>query len=327
MLHRILNSKSEILKEAAGKKRIPPCLGFRYANLGFLLLLLFLLMGCASSGDLDTMRSDINQLKSDSFGLKKEVSEMRKQASGTASEDSFNAIRESQASLYSQVNEQSKELQVLSGRFDEYKFFMDKALKDDATERELLRSQISALDARVKELSQELAKMSEPKQPPAAEQKPAEEETGEQAVEPKQAEENTGAPAYESAYNAFKAKKYKDARQKFSAFIKKSPKDPRAGSAHFWIGESYFAEKDFEDAILAYESVIKSYPQNAKVPAALYKQGLSFVELGDKKTAKVIFEKLIEKYPDSPEAAQAKKKKAEIEKRPVKKTGREKKSG
>ena len=125
---------------------------------------------------------------------------------------------------------------------------------------------------------------------------------------------------YESAYNAFKAKKYREAREKFSAFVKKFPKDALAGNAHFWTGESYYAEKDFENAILAYETVIKSYPQNVKIPGALYKQGLSFMELGDKKTAKVIFEKLIEKYPDSPEAAQAKKKKAEIDKKPPKKT-------
>jgi len=277
-----------------------------------------MLMGCASSGDLDTMRSEINDLKRDSFELKKETSELRKQTSGTVREDSFTAIRESQASLYSQVNEQSKELQVLSGRFDEYKFFMDKAMKESATERELLRSQINALEMRVKELSERLSKMSETKAS-GPEQKPAEEENGEKALEPKKPEDDTAAAMYESAYNAFKGKKYKEAREKFSSFIKKFPKHALAGNAHFWSGESYFAEKDFENAILAYETVIKSYPQNVKIPGSLYKQGLSFMELGDKKTAKVIFEKLIEKYPDSPEAAQAKKKKAEIDKKPAKK--------
>jgi tol-pal system protein YbgF len=264
------------------------------------------------------MRGEINQLKRDSFELKKETSELRKQTSGSVREDSFNAIRESQASLYSQVNEQSKELQVLRGRFDEYKFFMDKAMKESATERELLRTQISALETRVKELTERLPRTGEPRTS-GTEQKPAEEENGEKSLEPKKAEENTAAAMYESAYNSFKGKKFKDAREKFSAFIKKFPKDSLVGNAHFWTGESYFAEKDFENAILAYETVIKSYPQNVKIPGALYKQGLSFMELGDKKTAKVIFEKLLEKYPDSPEATQAKKKKAEIEKKPVKK--------
>jgi len=277
-----------------------------------------LLTGCASTGDLDAMRSEINQLKRESFELKKETADLRKQTAGTVREDSFNAIRESQAALYSQVNEQSREVQVLRGRFDEYKFFMDKAMKESSIERDLLRSQINSLEARVKELSERLAKSIDAR-PPAAEQKPPAEEGGEKASEVKKTEDNGPAALYESAYASFKGKKYKEAREKFNALISKYPKDGLVGNAHFWIGESYFAEKDFENAILAHETLIKSYPRNDKIPSALYKQGLSFMELGDKKTAKVIFDKLIEKYPDSREAPMAKNKKAEIEKKPVKK--------
>jgi tol-pal system protein YbgF len=286
------------------------------------MLLFFLFTGCASTGDLDAMRSEINQLKRDSFELRKENAEIRKEASelkrqstGAVKEDSFNAIRESQASLYSQVAEQSKEIQVLRGRFDEYRFFMDRETKENTAEREVVRSRINTLEERLKELSDRFAKADEGKQP-APEQRPAGGDGGEKASEQKKIEENASA-IYEAAYNTFKERKFRDAREKFSAFIKKFPKDGLVGNAHFWTGESYFAEKDFESAILAYETVIKSYPQSLKVPGALYKQGLSFMELGDKKTAKVIFEKLIEKYPDSPEAASAKKKKAEMDKKPA----------
>ncbi len=317
MTHKMPNSQSGILREKIPKKKADFS-GFRYSNFSFFMLFLFLLSGCASSGDLDTMKIEINQIKSDSFDLRKDVSDLKKQTSGTVREDSFNAIRESQASLYSQVNDQSRELQVLSGRFDEYKFFVEKALNESNTEREVLRSQIGALEARVKELSVKLASITEAKQPPVTEQKPSVEEDEETVPAPRTAEVNTSAVEYESAYSAFKAKKYKNAREEFAAFIKKFPKDALVGNAHFWIGESFFAEKDFESAILAYESVIKNYPQNIKVPSSLYKQGLSFTELGDKKTAKIIFEKLIEKYPDSPEAIQAKKK-IEMEKKPAKK--------
>ena len=321
MLHKILNSKSEIRKEKNGKKETYPCLGFRYSNLGFPMLFVvsfFLLVGCASTGDLDATRSEINQLKRESFELKKETADLRKQTTGAVREDSFNAIRESQASLYSQVNEQSRELQMLRGRFDEYKFFMDKTMKESSVERELLRSQINSLDARVKELSERIARSGETK-PPAAEQKPPAEESGEKASEVKKTEDNGPAALYESAYASFKGKKYKEARERFNALITKYPRDGLVGNAHFWIGEAYFAEKDFENAILAYETLIKGYPRNDKIPGALYKQGLSFMELGDKKTAKVIFDKIIERYPDAREAPMAKKKKAEIDKKPVKK--------
>ena len=321
MLHKILNSKSEIRKETIGKKKSYPRLGFSYSNLGFSMLFIvsfFLFVGCASTGDLDATRGEINQLKRENFELKKETADLRKQTIGTVREDSFNALRESQASLYSQLNEQSRELQVLRGRFDEYKFFMDKAMKESSVERGLLRSQISSLDARVKELSEKIAKSGEAR-PPAAEQKPPAEEDGEKASEVKKTEDNGPAALYESAYTSFKGRKYKEARGKFNAFVAKYPKDGLVGNAHFWIGEAYFAEKDFENAILSYETLIKSYPRNDKVPGALYKQGLSFMELGDKKTAKVIFDKIIEKYPDSRETPMAKKKKAEIDKKPVKK--------
>jgi len=285
-------------------------------RLGFVLFLV-MVTGCVSTSDFDAMKADMNQLRRDSNELKKSVTALKEQTSGTVKEDSFHAIRESQTSLYSQVAEQSKEVQVLRGRFDENKFFVDKALKESSIERELLRSQISTLEKRVKELNERLARMSEQGSPVA--QKPsAEGEDLPEKVSPPKSLDDEPAKAYDAAYTLLKEKQFKEARDKFSAFIKRFPKDGLAGNAQFWIGESYYAEKDFESAILAYETLIKNYSHNEKIPGALLKQGLSFAEIGDKKTAKVILDKLIEKYPDSREAALAKKKKAELDKKPVK---------
>ncbi len=117
---------------------------------------------------------------------------------------------------------------------------------------------------------------------------------------------------YEEAYSAFKDRKYKEARQKFDAFIKEFPKGKLADDAQFWIAETYYSEKDFEGAIFAYETLLKKYPNSEKAPAALLKQGFSFIEVGDKKTGKVLLEQLIELYPNSKEAELAKKKLKEI---------------
>ena len=285
-------------------------------RLGFVLFLL-MVSGCVSTSDFDSMKADISQLRRDSNDLKKSVTTLKEQTSGSVKEDSFNAIRESQASLYSQVMEQSKEVQVLRGRFDENKFFIDKALKESSIERELLRSQISSLEKRIKELNERLVRLSEPAAS-TAQKIPAEGEESPEKVVPEKSPDVEPARAYEAAYSLLKEKKFKEAREKFAEFIKKFPKDGLAGNAQFWIGESYFAEKDFESAILAYETLIKNYTHSEKVPGALLKQGLSFAEIGDKKTAKVILDKLIEKYPDSREAALAKSKKAELDKKPVK---------
>ncbi|MGD0884227.1 MAG: tol-pal system protein YbgF [Thermodesulfovibrionales bacterium] len=292
------------------------------------LLCLLLFAGCVSSGDFDSMRADVDQLKTETSDLKKDMSATKLLVAGAAKEETFNAIRESQASLYSQVSDLSKDLQVLRGRFDENKFFIDKTLKDDSTERELFRSQIGSLETRLKELNDKLAKLLEASSPakPATESPEKKEEPELKSEAPSESVKTTEekgieddpAKAYEAAYMLFEDKQYKESREKFNAFVKRFPKNSRVSSAQFWIAETHYAEKDYEGAILAYETVIKTYPNSEKVPSAFYKQGLSFMELGDKKTAKVIFQTLIEKYPDSKQAKLAKEKIAELDKKGAK---------
>ncbi len=284
---------------------------------GIIIFSLLLLQGCVSTSDMDAIKADINQLKKDTFDLKRETGGIKQQISGAAKEESFSAVRESQASLYSQVQDVSKDLQVLQGRFDENKFSMDKEMKDNSIELELIRSQINKLEARTKELGEKIAKLGETAVPPAQKQLAPDGESAPE-VNRQVRSETDPVKAYEAAYNTFREKRYREAVEAFNAFIKKYPKDSLVGNAQFWLGESYYAQKDYENAILAYETLIKNYQHNEKIPGALLKQGLSFMELGDSKTAKVLFEKLIEKYPDSRESEIAKKKKAEIDKKQVK---------
>src|SRR6266498_3111839 len=151
MVRRFLNSKSVVICSLSA------------------ISLLLLLQGCVSTTDFDEVKADINQLKKDTFDLKKETSQLRKnqesvtrQVSGAAKEESFNAVRESQTSLYSQVSDISKDLQVLQGRFDENKFSLDKTVKDNSIEMELLRSQLNNLEMRLKEMNEKFTRMGEP---------------------------------------------------------------------------------------------------------------------------------------------------------------------
>jgi tol-pal system protein YbgF len=279
-----------------------------------------LLAGCVSTSDLDQLRSDVNSLKRETYELRKETSDIKRdlnslkeQSTGVVKEESFNAIRESQTLLLNRITDLSKDLQILSGRFEESKFFIDKSLKEWSVERELLKGQINSLEARLKEMNDRIARLSEQK--PSSQKVEDEAKKIEGPVEEKK-EGIKGEPplkAYEEAYNLFKEKKYREARERFNSFLKEFPKNDLADNAQFWIGETYYAEKDYEGAILAYEAVIKNYPQSEKLPGAMLKQGMAFLELGDKKTAKVILERLIEKFPDSKEAEMAKKKKRELE--------------
>jgi tol-pal system protein YbgF len=227
------------------------------------------------------------------------------------------------------ISNLSKDIQMLNGRFDENKYFVEKTLKDTSAEMDLIKVQITSMESRIKEMRDRLnafeGRMKEQKEP-SREQTSGDENMEEPQKEPQPAEAvpakttaSDNVSKYEAAYTAFKNKKYKEAREKFEAFIKEFPKDELSDNAHFWVAETYYNEKDYEGAILAYETFLKKYPKSRKATPALLKQGFSFLEIGDKKTARVIFEQVVERYPDSKEAETAKKQIEGLNKKPVKK--------
>ena len=290
-----------------------------------------LLSACASTENLDLLKQDVIQLRRDLTTARTELDRLKEKTSGVVSEESFNVMRQNQAEIQSQLSNASRDIQVLSGRFDENKYFEEKTLKDSAAETDLIKAQISGIEGQIKYIKEKLnaleGQIRQQKEPSKEQTKEAEksieepkEESQGQVSQSMKPPKNKAA-IYEVAYDAFKKKKYKDAREKFEAFIKEFPKDKLTDNAYFWIAETYYGEKDFEGAILAYETLLKKYPKSEKSPASLLKQGLSFIEIGDKKTGKIILEQLRERYPDSKEAELAKKRIEEIDKN----TGKKKK--
>lgn len=284
-------------------------------NLMFLLVLFA--SGCATTADFGMLKADINQLKRESVDIKKDASDTKTALADvkekSAKEDALNAMRESEALLRSAVTGISKDLQTLIGRFDESKYSIDKTLKDTASEMELLRSQINALEARIKELQGRLSSKTDTDTKTKEIKKDKKESEDAKLPETKELEIKDPATMYEAAYATFKDKKYKEAREKFEAFIKKFPKDNLADNAQFWIAETYYAEEDYAGAIVEYDALLENYPNSGKIPAALLKQGNAFIEFGDKKAARGIFEYLMTKYPKSKETGLAKKKLGELD--------------
>lgn len=283
-------------------------------------LLVLFASGCATTADFGMLKADINQLKRESFDIKKDASDTKTALADvkekSAKEDALNAMRESEALLRSDVTGISKDLQTLIGRFDESKYFIDKTLKDTASEMELLRSQINTLEAQIKELQGRLSSKTDTDTKTKGKmeiKKDKKESEDAKLPETKEPEINDPAKMYEAAYATFKDKKYKEAREKFEAFIKKFPKDNLADNAQFWIAETYYAEEDYAGAIVEYDALLENYPNSGKIPTALLKQGNAFIEFGDKKAARGIFEYLMTKYPKSKEAGIAKKKLEDID--------------
>jgi len=282
-----------------------------------LLFTLVLFSGCVSTGDFENVRGDVGQTRKEIFEIKKDVNDLKAKTATVIREDDFRAFRENQGDLQTTVADTEKDLKVLTGKFDENKYATEKALKDLASEMTLIKAQMGAIEDQVKDIKTKLKTLEG--QSGEAKMKPEETKKESPQQPSKAAGPKDKISLYEEAYDAFKDKKYKQAREKFETFIKEFPQDELADNAQFWIAETYYGEKDFEAAILAYEAVLKKYPKSEKASGALLKQGLSFIEIGDKKTGKTILDKLRELYPDSREAEIAKKKIEEMERSTSKK--------
>lgn len=293
-------------------------------------LLLIMLPGCATTSDMDTLKNDISNIKSElatqrknsaeisaSLGaVSQDVTALKERTEGVVKEYAFTAIRESQSSLLTQTSDLSKELQTMKGRFDENKYFIDKAIKELLAEKELQQAKITGLENELKAL-----KLREPvavvkEEAPVKNGTGSAEKTPATPASPEVKPEDSGPMdpqrLYDEAQIDFREKRYPEARQKFEKFVKDFQKHALTPNSYYWTGESLFAEKKYEDAILAYETFLKKFPENDKVKGAMLKQAYAFIEMGDRKTGKVILERIIEKYPTSKEAELAEKKIAEV---------------
>ena len=94
---------------------------------------------------------------------------------------------------------------------------------------------------------------------------------------------------------------YGAAETAFRQLIASYPNDPLAGSAQYWIGESYYVRGQYKNAADAFLKGYKKYKASDKAPDTLLKLGMSLAELGQKDAACSTFGELAAKYPQAPE--------------------------
>ena len=112
---------------------------------------------------------------------------------------------------------------------------------------------------------------------------------------------------YSKGLSEYKGKRYSEAINIFTEYLRKYPNGKKVVNARFWTGESLYGQKEFELAILEYQKVIADSPRHSKAPAALLKQAMAFEKINDRNTAQVIYNKIIKEYPSSEQAQTAKK--------------------
>jgi len=326
---------------------------------GIILLGIWGLSGCATQGDLDAVQRDSNSLTKEFLGLQRNIYDLNAEVKAVSAkldsldkrtgnlqrdlsvlsseaktkvgllekemESSSQPMRRYQADLGARLDKLQLDVQNLSGRFEESKYFAEKtfgATKNYQTRLEELEKRVAALSKSGEGLEKKPETPVAPSVEKAGEEKPpvvvpvAPEATKETpAKKPEVAKKPPAAgpdEAYKKAYELYSKGKIDDAQKEFKRFLEAYPKSKYVENSHFWLGECYLSQKKYEDAILEFDEVIKKFPKGNKVPDALYRQGMAFLEMKDTTNAKLILKEVVRRFPQSDQANRARKKLQEI---------------
>lgn len=119
------------------------------------------------------------------------------------------------------------------------------------------------------------------------------------ASAPATAAPSNGSPLeqYNYAFGLLRQSKYDEAAQALRAFVKRNSKDPLAGNAQYWLGETYYVRKDYQSAAAAFADGYEKYPKSPKAADALLKLGMSLGNLGQKDNACRAYARLDRDFP------------------------------
>ena len=118
---------------------------------------------------------------------------------------------------------------------------------------------------------------------------------------------------YERSNESLLRRQFGDAESGFSTFMSKYPDHSLAGSAQYWLGETFYAQSDFKRAAQTFLQGYKKYPKSRRAPDSLLKLGISLNRLGQPEQACAAYQAVSAEYPkavDARKRAQAEAKRA-----------------
>ena len=254
----------------------------RSVSVGTLLFVLSLLVGCATTKDVEHLQGQIGDLQQKVDILRGRVT---------------SEMQQNWVNFETSQGELRQDIKILRANIEEDRQFLNKIANDLETLKKEYEAKGSLV---VREKGGEGALAPFPTTAATAPAGPI--------ATPKEEPKDDMEGVYQKAFGTFKKGEYPNALKQFEAFLITYPQSEYADNAQYWIGECYYQQGDYEKAIVEYEKVIKKYPKGDKVPSALLKQGFSFLDLGDRADAKLIFNKIVKDYPQSPQAEIAVKK-------------------
>ena len=104
---------------------------------------------------------------------------------------------------------------------------------------------------------------------------------------------------YNYAFGLLKQADYPAAETALKAFVEQHPKDPMAGNAQYWLGETYYTRGRFIEAASAFAEGYKRYPKGSKAPDELLKLGMSLARANQKQNACVALAQLDHDFPSA----------------------------
>jgi tol-pal system protein YbgF len=111
---------------------------------------------------------------------------------------------------------------------------------------------------------------------------------------------------YRKAMVLYQSKNYTDAILGFSAFVDRFPDHALAGSAQYFLAESYFAEHELKLAAREYQRVLTTYDRSPHISDTLQRIAECEDALGQNAEAAQHREMLMTLFPASPAAARSK---------------------
>ncbi len=102
---------------------------------------------------------------------------------------------------------------------------------------------------------------------------------------------------YNAAFGLLRRADYSAAEDALRSFVHQHPKDPLAGNAQYWLGESFYARGRYSDAAAAFAEGYQRYPKGAKAPDGLLKLGMSLARADQKHNACIALMQLDHAFP------------------------------
>jgi tol-pal system protein YbgF len=271
-------------------------------------ILILSVAGCATKGDLQAFRSEVNQKMEGQLTIvDTQLAALKKDLEKNS--DSLGSVRKSRANTDADIADLRDNVQQLRGMVEGLKKEMATATTRSTKKDEEYADKFNNILLKINFIENFL-EISKKDSPADNGDKNGKTTANSGVKEPGKKLEKEA--MYSSAYQIFKDGNYDKARTEFQNFLAVYPDTEYSDNAQFWIGECYFFEKKYEKAILEYDKVTKNYPGGNKVPYALLKQGLSFLKLNDKTSAKLLLQQVIKDYPNTNQARIARTKLQEI---------------